>query len=267
MEIDRFIFQNEACLVINKMTGESSEKDELVVTGGPEPKTEKVFPVHRLDTPVSGCFLLARNQEAAAFLGSAFSRQAAGLKENAGPDSEYQACVKKRYWAIIEKPRDKSGAEIVVPAEGELSTSPPEGRGQGEVSRVLVHWIVEDKKLNKSFASTSASKWRDRSPKKAVLRYRLAGQGDNYLFLDIDLITGRHHQIRAQLAAEGFHIKGDLKYGAKRSEKGGGIRLHAYSLAFPNPLNPGEIVKVEALPPIMDTLWKAFQSSLSNLKQ
>ena len=96
-----------------------------------------------------------------------------------------------------------------------------------------------------------------------MLRYRLAGQGDNYLFMDIELVTGRHHQIRAQLAAEGLHVKGDLKYGAKRSEKQGGIRLHAFSLAFPNPLNPDETIRVKALPPVMDTLWSAFHSVIN----
>ena len=226
-DTERIVFQNDACLVINKLPGESSEKDELEEAGA-----GKVFPVHRLDTPVSGCLLLAKTQAAAEFLGYVF----AGPAENKNTGG-----LEKRYWAIIEKP----GKEL--PAKGEL-----------------VHWLYENKELNKSFAvpwegGKAPVKNKYAAPKKAVLRYRLAGQGDNYLFLEIELVTGRHHQIRAQLAAGGLHIKGDLKYGAKRSEKGGGIRLHAFSLAFPNPLNPNETIRVKTLPPVMDSLWTAFQ--------
>ena len=210
------IFQNEACLVINKLAGESSEFFEF------PNRAEKLFPVHRLDTPVSGCLLLARNPKAAAFLSSAFAGQGK---------------VEKCYWAVVEKP--KNG--LVIPNEA-----------------ILVHWISEDKKANKSFAFAEAGHGR----KKAELRCRLAGEGDNYFFLEIDLITGRHHQIRAQLAACGLHVKGDLKYGAKRSEKNGGIRLHAFSLGFPNPINPNETIDVKALPPVMDSLWTAYHKRI-----
>lgn len=242
---ERILFQNEACVVINKLPGESSQAPALKFV-------TEIFPVHRLDMPVSGCLLLARNAEAAAFLGEAFARPAAGAGGcSAGSDS---ARVEKCYWAIVEKPRDG----VVVPAETEL-----------------VHWLYEDKKTNKAFAlpweksplkenaparkgSRGGGKERARPLKKAVLRYRLVGQGDNYLFLEIDLVTGRHHQIRAQLAAAGLHVKGDLKYGARRSEKAGGIRLHARSLIFPNPLERGETIRAEAPPPAMDALWRAF---------
>jgi 23S rRNA pseudouridine1911/1915/1917 synthase len=204
------IFQNQACLVINKLPGESAEFPQIEAEGD-------IFPVHRLDMPVSGCLLFARTPEAAAFLSKAFANQA----------------VKKRYWAIVEKPKTE------IPREAEL-----------------VHWLRKDKNGNKSFAANEQS----RQSKKAVLRYRLIGEGDNYLFLEIDLVTGRHHQIRAQFAATGLHVKGDLKYGARRSEKAGGIRLHAHSLDFPNPLKPDEIISVAAKPPVMDPLWEAFAS-------
>ena len=211
---ERILFQNEACMVINKLPGESSEFSET--------EDGNFFaPVHRLDMPVSGCLLLAKTQAAAAFLGEAFSRPAAGKEPGR---------IEKRYWAVVEK-----GARRLFDGE-------------------LVHWLSFDSAKNKSFAHDKAGRGR----KKAILRYRLAGEGDHYLFLEIDLVTGRHHQIRAQLAAEGLHIKGDLKYGARRSEKGGGIKLHAYSLAFPNPLDPDEIIRVETLPPAMDSLWTAF---------
>jgi len=232
---ERVLFQNEGCMVINKMAGESSEFPEIGAGDGGK------FPVavHRLDTPVSGCLLLARTAEAAAFLGDAFSRAAKA-------DGSEKGGIDKRYWAIVEKPL----AEL--PEEGEL-----------------VHWLYENKKLNKSFAEPwvegeAPRKEKYAPPKKAVLRYRVIGQGKNYVFLEIDLVTGRHHQIRAQLAALGLHIKGDLKYGAKRSEQGGGIRLHARSLAFPNPLDPREIIRVSAEPPLKDPLWEAFSEAQSS---
>jgi Pseudouridylate synthases, 23S RNA-specific len=92
------------------------------------------------------------------------------------------------------------------------------------------------------------------------LRYRITGEGENYLFLEIELLSGRHHQIRAQLAKEGLHIKGDLKYGAKRSEKGGGIRLHARSLSFPDPLKKDGRIRVTANPPEPDNLWQSMMN-------
>jgi 23S rRNA pseudouridine1911/1915/1917 synthase len=148
--------------------------------------------------------------------------------------------VEKRYWAVLENP-------------------PPGFQLEPEWTE-LSHWIVTDTKRNKSIA------YNEEKPggKKALLRYRLAGRGLNYLFVEIDLVTGRHHQIRAQLAREGLRIKGDLKYGARRSERGGGIRLHAAALAFPDPGNPGETIRVSAPPPLKDALWEAFIASVSS---
>jgi 23S rRNA pseudouridine1911/1915/1917 synthase len=85
--------------------------------------------------------------------------------------------------------------------------------------------------------------------------------------MEIKLLTGRHHQIRAQLAALGLRIKGDLKYGAKRSEKGGGIRLHARSLAFPNPAGGDVPIHVTAMPPLADRLWEDFSASYGSDEQ
>ena len=207
--------------MINKLPGESSEFPELDRAG-------KTFTVNRLDTPVSGCQLLAKTREAAAFLNAEFSNHVfCGNNQGKGR-------VKKRYWAIIEAP----DSETFMKGEW----------------KELVHWIAPLSGQNKSIAFAKEKL----NAKKASLFYRLAGKGDRYLFVEVDLVTGRHHQIRAQFVAEGLHIKGDLKYGSKRSERGGGIRLHAFSLAFPNPLNPTEMIKAKALPPTMDALWEAF---------
>jgi len=119
------LFQNEACLVINKLSGESSESPEIKA----EEKVYqgKTFPVHRIDTPVSGCLLLARTQKAAAFLGEAFSHEAKGGEANGGESSR----IIKRYWAIIEKPKTTGLAQKILPGEGEL-----------------IHWLIEDKRAN-----------------------------------------------------------------------------------------------------------------------
>jgi len=183
-------------------------------------RVEVIEAVHRLDVPVTGCALFALTKDALSFLNTAFAG-----------DTSLPCPVEKTYWAVIEKPSHP------LPESGEF-----------------VHWIETVSGKNKSFAHKKDGSGR----KKAVLRYRVTGEGRYYLFVEVQLLSGRHHQIRAQFAAEGLHIKGDLKYGAKRSEKGGGIRLHARSLFFPDPLNRGDIIRVTAEPPVMDNLWKEF---------
>jgi 23S rRNA pseudouridine1911/1915/1917 synthase len=143
----------------------------------------------------------------------------------------------KKYWAVIEEPAGP------LPREAEL-----------------IHWLSFDPGINKSRAFTAPAQGR----KKAVLRYKLIGRGDRYLFMEIDLISGRHHQIRAQLAALDLHIKGDLKYGSRRSEKAGGIRLHAFYLSFPCPAEPERCISVTAPPPRPDVLWNALAEAASN---
>ena len=162
---------------------------------------------------------------------AAFARTGAALRSlNAAFSGE---TVKKHYWAIVES--SEYAAE----------------------SAELVHWIQFDPKRNKSIAQDQPGPGR----KKAILRCRPAGRGERYLFLEIELITGRHHQIRAQLERLGLHIKGDLKYGARRSEPTGGIRLHAHLLSFPHPVNSDSVIIVQAEPPLRDNLWQAFRQA------
>lgn len=129
-----------------------------------------------------------------------------------------KAQVQKTYWALVD-------------------AMPPATEG------TLTHWLVRNEKQNKSVAYNKEVQ----QSKKAVLHYKLLKSFDHYHLLEIDLITGRHHQIRAQLAAIGLHIKGDLKYGAKRSNPDGGICLHAYKLTFEHPVKK-EIISIEAAP-------------------
>ncbi|NOY36802.1 MAG: RluA family pseudouridine synthase [Chlorobi bacterium] len=135
--------------------------------------------------------------------------------------------INKKYWAIVEgKP----------PAEEET----------------LEHFLVRNRQQNKSYAYNKQVK----GSKLAQLHYRLTGRGQKYYFLEIDLLTGRHHQIRAQLARIGCVIKGDLKYGAARSNNDGGISLHARSICFKHPVKKEEMV-ITAEPP-SESLWELF---------
>ncbi|MCR4769097.1 MAG: RNA pseudouridine synthase [Bacteroidaceae bacterium] len=101
----------------------------------------------------------------------------------------------------------------------------------------LVHWLVRNEKQNKSYAYDREMP----NSKKAILHYKVIQKLDNYYLLEIDLKTGRHHQIRCQLAKIGCPIKGDLKYGAKRSNPDGGISLQSYSMNFIHPVSKKEI--------------------------
>ena len=221
----RILYKSAACIVVNKLKGEAVEG----ARGGIESLPEKlktfldsgfVEAVHRLDVPVTGCVLFALEKPALVYLNDVFA-------------GRNKMRVQKHYWAIVEKPSH------ILPERARL-----------------VHQIETNLRLNKSFAYSEHAPGR----KKASLKYRVTGEGKNYLFLEVELLSGRHHQIRAQLAAAGLHIKGDLKYGARRSEKDGGIRLHARALSFPD---NGEIICITAQPPLMDNLWKDFINQLS----
>ena len=135
--------------------------------------------------------------------------------------------VKKTYWAIVDRAPERR--------EGDL-----------------IHYITRSAANNKSIASAKEAK----GAKIAKLSYRLLASSDKYHLLEIDLHTGRHHQIRAQLAAIGVHIKGDLKYGAQRSNPDGGICLHARRISFVHPIRKEELVITA--PPPQGTLWDYF---------
>ncbi len=135
--------------------------------------------------------------------------------------------VQKTYWAIVKnEPRQ------------------PEGE--------LLHWMVRNEKQNKSYAYDREVK----DSKKALLRYRMIGRSDNYALLEVELMTGRHHQIRCQLAKMGCPIKGDLKYGSPRSNPDGSISLHARRISFVHPVSK-ELIELEAPLPD-DKLWHCF---------
>lgn len=116
----------------------------------------------------------------------------------------------------------------------------------------LVHYITTTERNNKSYASTVEKP----GAQKAVLKYRVISRSDNYYLIEVKLLTGRKHQIRVQLAAIGCPIKGDLKYGAKRSNPDGSISLLARNVTFVHPVSKQDICVTAPIPD--DNLWKAL---------
>ena len=124
--------------------------------------------------------------------------------------------------------------------------------GTPESSARLEHYLKKNSSKNKSFHYPKTTP----NTKHAILRYRLVQSLKTYHVLEIELETGRHHQIRAQLAAVGLNIKGDLKYGAKRPNPNGSIHLHARSLLFVHPTKKEEMKFIAPYPD--EVLWKAL---------
>ncbi len=116
----------------------------------------------------------------------------------------------------------------------------------------LTHWLVRNEKQNKSYAYDMEKP----GSKKAVLHYKVLAASDHYNLIEVNLMTGRHHQIRCQLAKIGCPIKGDLKYGAKRSNPDGSISLLARIVEFLHPVSKERITVEAPLPP--DNLWQSF---------
>ena len=137
-----------------------------------------------------------------------------------------EKAAKKTYWAVVKNPPEKQ-------------------------QDTLVHWMKRNPKQNKSYAHRKEVP----DSKKAILEYRIIKKLDNFYLLEVDLKTGRHHQIRSQLSAIGCPIKGDLKYGYDRSNKNGSIHLHARSLSFIHPVKK-ELLDLQARPP-QDAVWNA----------
>lgn len=135
--------------------------------------------------------------------------------------------VEKHYWAIVKnKPKEDEG--------------------------VLTHYLVRNTRQNKSYAYDEPQP----DSKKAVLEYKVIGKSDNYYLLEINLLTGRHHQIRSQLSKIGCPIKGDLKYGFNRSNPDASISLHARYLSLVHPVSKEKIEVIAPVPE--DVLWHSF---------
>jgi len=224
------IYEDNHLIVVNKRSGDIVQGDKTgdaplsdIVKAYIKKKYNKpgdvyLGTVHRLDRPTTGIVLFAKTSKALTRMNKMFANKAI----------EGKTIIKKSYWAVTEqKPKNKKGT--------------------------LIDYLRKNEKQNKSYAFEKEVN----GSKRAELDYFITGSGDKYHFIEVTLKTGRHHQIRAQLSNIGCIIKGDLKYGAKRSNKDGSIHLHARLLEFMHPVKQ-ELVTIIAPTP-KDALWQAFE--------
>ena len=176
---------------------------------------------HRLDRPTSGVVVFARTSKALSRLTEMF--------RNHGE-------IHKTYWAIVSR-------RAYQPYTADNMVT-------------LDNYLWRNEKQNKSYVVEPNHK----DAKRAILHYKIIAESDRYLLLEIQLETGRHHQIRCQLANIGMPIKGDLKYGAKRSNPDGGICLHARSIEFTHPVSK---LPVKIVAPVPDSdIWTKIENKL-----
>lgn len=222
------IFEDESIILANKLSPMPVQREKSgdmslqeILSAGLKEKTGQaevyLEAVHRIDRRASGAVLFAKSQKIAAALSEA-------LREGR---------IVKTYLAVVDSEPD--------PAEGRLEQE-----------------IAWDNKTNKARIKKAGVVEKDKLEyKNAGLSYRVRDTSERYVLLEISLETGRPHQIRAQLASIGLPVRGDLKYGARRSTKNGMIMLHAHGLEFEHPVS-GEKLSFKAAPPSSDNLWKAF---------
>lgn len=218
------VYEDNHIIVVNKTASEIVQGDKT----GDEPLSERL----------KGYLKVKYNKPGNVFIGVThrLDRPVSGLvvfaktsKALSRLNAMFQTKeVKKTYWAIV-------------------TAAPPQEEGE------LVHYLVRNEKQNKSYAYD-----RERpESKRAILHYRLLAHSERYWLLEVDLQTGRHHQIRCQLAKMGCPIKGDLKYGAPRSNPDASICLHARHIRFIHPVSKEQIDLTAPLPD--GNLWAAFK--------
>lgn len=234
------IYEDNHIIIVSKRSGEIVQGDKT----GDTPLSETVKQylkekyhkpgdvflgvVHRLDRPVGGLVVFARTSKALSRLNKMFA----------------EGQVHKTYWAIVETRSEKA---VTAAGNGAAHASSLLSRSS---STELTHWLTRNEQQNKSYAYDHEVP----RAKKAVLRYRTISRGDRYALLEVQLLTGRHHQIRCQLSAVGCPIRGDLKYGARRSNPDGSISLLSRRVEFVHPVSK-ELISVEAPLPD-DALWQ-----------
>ena len=215
------IYEDNHLLVVNKRAGDLVQGDQT----GDQPLVEhlKEYLVKKYNKPGAAYLGVVHRLDRPTSGVLVFAKTSKALSRLNAQFAE--GSTHKMYWALVN----------ALPNQLE----------KGE----LIHWLVRNPKQNKSYAYSEKKK----DAKEARLRYTVRKKLNRYYWLEIELITGRHHQIRAQLAACGCWIKGDLKYGAKRSNPDAGISLHARSLEILHPVKK-EPIRFEAQPPSAD-VW------------
>jgi 23S rRNA pseudouridine1911/1915/1917 synthase len=256
-ETPRILFEDNHLLIVNKQPGEIVQGDKT----GDEPLVEtlksyikskynkpgEVFlgVVHRLDRPVSGAVIFARTSKA-------LSRMNELLKSRE---------IRKVYWAVV----GSSQFAVRSLRTSQLNGNTGPGTGNCEPGTAnwelgtanwitLAHYLKKNEQQNKSYVYDLPGEGRQ----KAEMKYRKIASGDRYDLLEVELLTGRHHQIRAQLAEIGCPIRGDLKYGFPRSNPDGSISLHSRLVEFIHPVSR-EQIHIVASPP-KDALWDVLNN-------
>ena len=226
----RVVFEDNHLLILNKLPGELVQGDKT----GDEPlvETAKKYLKDAYMKPGDVFLGIPHRLDRPVSGIVVFSRTSKSLTRMT--EMFRDKTIQKTYWAVV-------------------GNNPPNEEGR------LVDLLVRNTKKNKSFVTMNETY----DAKKAELTYRLIASSDRYFLLEIDLHTGRHHQIRAQLAHMGCPIKGDLKYGYDRSNKDASIHLHARSVSFIHPVKKEELV-LKADPP-KDVLWDFFLENCASL--
>lgn len=226
----RILFEDNHIIVVNKMPSEIVQGDKT----GDQPLVEalKLYIGEKYDKPGNvflGVVHRIDRPTSGLVIFARTTKALARLNELLKTRE-----VTKKYWAVVKK----------VPTE-------PAGR--------LEHYLRKNEKQNKSYVVDSKTP----GAKKAELVYQVLKHAQNYALIEVELLTGRHHQIRAQMAAIGCPIKGDLKYGFNRSNPDGSIHLHAHYLSFLHPVKKENVVIVAPVPE--DTLWQFFEKEVSDI--
>ncbi|MBQ2243677.1 MAG: RNA pseudouridine synthase [Bacteroidales bacterium] len=216
----RILYEDNHLLVFNKRSGEIVQGDKT----GDEPLSDtlKAYVAQRDSKPGQVFMGVPHRLDRPVSGVVIFAKTSKALERLNEMFRSEGDKIQKRYRALVEK--------CPEPAEGEL-----------------VHYLLRNEKQNKSYAYLQPRN----GAKESRLRYRLVHPTINYFLVEVELLTGRHHQIRCQLSTIGSVIKGDLKYGARRSNRDGGISLHAYSVSFIHPVKK-ERVEVIAHHPLYE---------------
>ena len=216
------LYEDNHLLVVNKRPGDIVQGDQTGDT--PLSEVAKEYMKMKYHKPGNVFLGVVHRLDRPTSGALAFARTSKALSRMNALFKEKE--VRKTYWALVSSP-------------------PPSESGR------LVHWLQRNPKQNKSYAHEQDGTNR----KKAALKYRVLKSLDRYYLLEIELETGRHHQIRAQLEVIGCPIKGDLKYGFPRSNPDGSIHLHARKLEFLHPVKKTHVIITA--PPPEDPLWDA----------
>ncbi len=228
LDPSRILFEDNHLIAVNKFSGDLVQGDKTGDTILPD--LIKEYIAVKYDKPGAVYLGVTHRLDRPTSGAVVFARTSKALTRMNKLFSDHE--TEKIYWAVVE---------------GHVSKS----------KESLTHYLVRNPKQNKSYAHDHEVP----NSKKATLHYQLIQRMDNYSLLEIKLETGRHHQIRSQLSKIGFAIKGDLKYGARRSNKDASIHLHARSLSFIHPVRK-EPVQFTAPVPSHDAIWKAIDKNL-----